>query len=84
MNCVILTHYYKPVGTNESDMWCFGDVTIDHCAFIGANTVICKPVRIGKYAVVAAGSVVTQDIPDYEVWGGAPAHFIKKRKMDSI
>lgn len=81
MNCVVLTHYYKPVGTKEAEMWAYGDVCIDSFAFIGANTVICKPVRIGKYSVVAANSVVTSDIPDYEVWGGAPARFIKKRKM---
>ena len=48
MNCVILTHYYRPVGTDPANMWTFGNVYTDKCAFIGANTVICKPVRIGK------------------------------------
>ena len=48
-------------------------------AFIGANTVICNSVTIGRNAVVGAGSVVTKDIPDNEIWGGNPAHFIKKR-----
>ena len=32
---------------------------------------------IGKYAVVAAGAVVTKDIPDYAVAGGVPAKVIK-------
>ena len=50
----------------------------DNC-FIGANTVICNPVTIGANSVVGAGSVVTKDIPDNEIWGGNPAHFIKKR-----
>lgn len=36
-----------------------------------------KRVTIGENAVVAAGSVVTKDIPDNEVWGGNPAKFIK-------
>ena len=37
-------------------------------------------VHIGDGAVIAAGSVVTKDIPAFEVWGGIPARFIKKRK----
>lgn len=33
-------------------------------------------VTIGNNVVVAAGAVVTKDIPDNEIWGGNPAHFI--------
>ena len=36
-------------------------------------------VTIGRGAVVAAGAVVTKDIPPYEVWGGVPAKKIKDR-----
>ena len=43
------------------------------------NTIICNSVRIGKGAIVGAGSVVTKDIPPYQVWAGNPAHFIKER-----
>ena len=38
---------------------------------------ICPGVTIGEYAVVAAGAVVTKDIPDYAVVGGCPAKVIK-------
>ena len=38
--------------------------------------------KIGDGAVVAAGAVVTKDIPSYEVWGGIPAKFIRKRTDD--
>ena len=38
-----------------------------------------KPVTIGENAVVGAGSVVTKDIPDGEIWAGTPAKFIKKK-----
>lgn len=38
---------------------------------------ICPGVTIGKYAVVAAGAVVTKDVPDYAVVGGVPAKVIK-------
>lgn len=45
--------------------------------FIGVNAQImrtCK--RVGDYSVVAAGSIVTKDIPDCEIWGGNPARKI--------
>lgn len=41
--------------------------------FLGANTVICAPVTIGNDSIIAAGAVVTKDIPPYEVWGGTSA-----------
>lgn len=53
-------------------------VEICDYVFIGARSIICKGVRIGKHSIVAAGSVVVKDIPDDEIWGGAPAKFIKK------
>ena len=38
---------------------------------------ICPGVTIGRYAIVAAGAVVTKDVPDYAVVGGVPAKVIK-------
>lgn len=52
-------------------------VFIDEDAFIGAHSVILKGVNIGKRSVIAAGSVVTKNVPDDELWGGVPAKFIK-------
>lgn len=80
MRCIILTHNFN-TKNRGTKYWSKGHVHICEGAFIGANTVICNTVRIGKWAVVGAGSVVTKDIPDYEVWGGNPAHFIKKRDV---
>lgn len=77
MRCVILTHY---LDTSFSGVrFKKGIVELCDDCFIGANTVICKGVRIGKNAIVGAGSVVTKDIPDNEIWAGNPAKFIKKR-----
>lgn len=45
---------------------------------IGARTILMPGCSVGKNSVVAAGSVVTKQIPDNEVWGGNPAHFIMK------
>ncbi|MDP1660888.1 MAG: acyltransferase [Phycisphaerales bacterium] len=47
--------------------------------WLGTNTVIMAGVTIGDGSVVAAGSVVTKDIPAMEVWGGVPAKKIKDR-----
>lgn len=53
-------------------------VVIKSHAFIGARCTICKGVTIGEHSMVAAGSVVVNNIPDNELWGGNPARFIKR------
>ena len=60
----------------------YGKVTIKKNAWIGMNVTICPGVTIGKYAVVAAGAVVTKDIPDYAVAGGVPAKVIKMQNPE--
>ena len=55
----------------------YGKVTVKKNAWLGLNVTICPRVTIGKYAVVAAGAVVTKDVPDYAVVGGVPAKVIK-------
>ena len=55
----------------------YGKVTIKKNAWIGMNVTICPGVTIGEYAVVAAGAVVTKDVPDYAVVGGVPAKVIR-------
>jgi acetyltransferase-like isoleucine patch superfamily enzyme len=52
-------------------------IIIKDKAWIGFNTIIMKGITIGEGAVVAAGSVVTKDVPDYAVVGGNPAKVIK-------
>ena len=46
---------------------------VEEGASIGANATIVCGHRIGKYAMVAAGAVVTEDIPDYALCKGVPA-----------
>ncbi len=77
--CVIVTHFVE-IDDNEHRHYSRGKVIIKRNAYIGANTVICKPVTIGEGAIVGASSVVTKDIPSFEVWAGNPARFIKKRQ----
>lgn len=77
MNCVLLMHYLKPKETGCLT-WERGEMVIGNNVFIGANTVIAKPVTIGNNVVIAAGSVVTKDIPSNSLIGGVPAKVIKK------
>lgn len=48
---------------------------LDNC-FIGSGAQICPNVRIGPNSIIAAGAVVTKDVPAGEVWGGVPARKI--------
>jgi acetyltransferase-like isoleucine patch superfamily enzyme len=53
-------------------------VTICDKAWIGFNAIIMKGVTIGEGAIVAAGSVVTKDVPPYTIVGGNPAKIIRE------
>lgn len=53
-------------------------VIIGHDTWVGARATILPGVNIGNYCVVAAGSVVTKDVPDYTVVAGVPARIVKK------
>lgn len=53
-------------------------VTIDDDVWIGANAVILPGVKIGNHCVVAAGAVVTKDVPPHSLVAGVPAKFIKQ------
>ncbi len=56
-------------------------IFVEDDVFIGGNSVILPGVTIGKGAVVAAGSVVTKDVPPYTFVGGVPAKYIKQRVL---
>ncbi|MDP4009634.1 MAG: acyltransferase [Candidatus Shapirobacteria bacterium] len=60
----------------------FGPVTIGDYVFIGPRSIILPGITIGKGAVVAAGAVVTKDIPEFEIWGGVPAKKIGDRNKN--
>jgi acetyltransferase-like isoleucine patch superfamily enzyme len=53
-------------------------IVIEDACWIGANAVVTAGVRIGRHSVVAAGSVVTKDVPPYSVVGGNPARLLKQ------
>lgn len=53
------------------------EIVIGNGVFIGARSIVCKGVTIGEHSVIAAGSVVVNDIPDNCLAGGNPAKCIK-------
>lgn len=56
-----------------------GGIVIEDDAWIGVGVIILDGVRIGKGAVVGAGSVVNNDIPDYAIAVGNPARVVQMR-----
>lgn len=56
-----------------------GPITIGDDVWIGMNSIILSGVTVGQGAVIAAGSVVTKDIPPYAIVAGAPAKVIRYR-----
>jgi acetyltransferase-like isoleucine patch superfamily enzyme len=63
-----------PDGTQkQGEDWAPVGVTVRRGASIGAQSVCVAPVTIGRWAQVAAGSVVTRDVPDFALVAGTPA-----------
>jgi acetyltransferase-like isoleucine patch superfamily enzyme len=61
-----------------------GAITVGEGAYIGAGAIILHGVTIGRCAVVAAGSVVREDVPAYTVMGGGPARVLKRLAPNEI
>lgn len=66
----------KRISQKDDDIKC-KDVIIKDGVFIGAHSIILKGVTIGENSIIGAGSVVSKDIPDNEIWGGNPVQFIR-------
>jgi acetyltransferase-like isoleucine patch superfamily enzyme len=56
------------------------EIVLEEDVWLGVNVVVLKGVRIGRGAIIAAGAVVTRDVPSQEIWGGIPARKIAERK----
>jgi virginiamycin A acetyltransferase len=60
------------------------EIRVGHDVWIGHNVIIVGNVTVGNGAILAAGSVITKDVPAYTIVGGVPAKIIKKRFSDQI
>lgn len=59
------------------------DIHIEDDVWIGANSIILKGITVHSGSIIAAGSVVTKDVPTNSIVAGNPARIIKKRFSDS-
>ncbi|WP_052847863.1 CatB-related O-acetyltransferase [Streptomyces avicenniae] len=59
-----------------------GDTVVGNDVWFGNGATVMPGVRIGHGAIVASGSVVVSDVPDYGVVGGNPATLIRRRHSD--
>lgn len=67
----------SPIHQQELEL---GEIHIHDDVWIGAGVTVLKDVTIGEGAVVAAGTVVTEDVEPYTIVGGVPAEKIGERK----
>jgi acetyltransferase-like isoleucine patch superfamily enzyme len=92
-NLTIITgdHPYSPgsymsdIRKKENQKGFDEDVIIDEDVWIGSNVVILKGVKIGRCAIIAAGSIVVKDVPSYSIVAGNPSRILKfKWDIDDI
>lgn len=86
-NCTIVDADFHALWPAENRVFSSGsendaDVIIGHDCWIGMQSIILKGVHIGNGAIIAAGSVVTKDIPQNVLAGGIPARVI--RHLDTM
>jgi acetyltransferase-like isoleucine patch superfamily enzyme len=59
-------------------------ITIEDDCWVASGAIILAGVTVGRGSVIAAGSVVTRDVPPYSVVGGSPAHIIQSRIEENL
>jgi virginiamycin A acetyltransferase len=60
-----------------------GDTVVGHDVWFGYRALVMPGVTIGHGAVIAAGSVVTNDVPPYAIVGGNPGRVVRRRYDDA-
>ncbi len=59
------------------------EIVIGDNVFLGTQCIILKGVHIGDNSIIAAGSVVSRDVPANQIWGGNPAMYLKENSFNS-
>lgn len=74
----------KILKTEEFEANSKGNIVVGNDVWIGCRATILSGVNIGQGAIVAAGSVVTKDVPPYSIVAGVPAKVVKYRFSDEL
>ena len=88
--CKIFDMDFHPISPNARmekmgiEMIGHKPIIIRKNAFIGAGSFVLKGVEIGVASIIGAGSVVTKNIPEYQIWAGNPAKFVRNLTDDEI
>jgi acetyltransferase-like isoleucine patch superfamily enzyme len=53
--------------------------TVGADVWLGHGVIVMRGVTIGDGTIIAAGAVVTKDVPPYQVWAGVPARYLRDR-----
>lgn len=69
----------KLLGTEKAEAFSKGEIVVDDDVWIGFGATILSGVHVGQGAIIAAGAVVTKDVPPYAIVGGVPAKIIRYR-----
>lgn len=72
------------LGLCENESITRGPIVLEDDVWLGFRSTVMSGVTIGKGAVVAAGAVVTKDVPPYAIVGGVPARIIKYRFPENV
>jgi putative colanic acid biosynthesis acetyltransferase WcaF len=87
-NCCISQGAYLCTGSHDWSDPAFGlivkPIVLCDGSWVGARVVVCPGVTVSEQAVAAAGSVVTKDIPAFEIHAGNPARFTRKRVLGRL
>ena len=78
---VVLATINHALAPSENRRNYYAPIKIGNNVWIGSNATVLPGVTIGEWSVVAAGAVVSKDVPPYTVVGGVPAKVLKKIKV---
>ena len=81
-HCVLATEYHPEDPATRHSLLT-KPIVIGRNAWIGANATILAGVKVGENAIVAAGAVVSKDVPANTIVGGVPAKVIRMIKQDN-
>lgn len=83
-DCISTYPFHNKLWSGDNESRTKGKIVLDDDVWLGYGATVMSGVHIGRGAIVAAGAVITKDVPPYAIVGGVPAKIIKYRFDDKI